>query len=113
MPEKGDAFGLLGIAKRAGAVVTGVDSTRRAVHAGEVRLAILAKDASERQLEKVRKVLEHRGVPIRWVADGERLGKALGVGPLSVVGIKTKTFATQFLTAFPTESLDSDVGQSP
>lgn len=103
-PGEADALGLLGLARRAGAVLRGVDRTRRGADDGEVALAILARDASPVQLEKVRRILEHREVPVRWVSGQEALGRALGEGTLSAVGVTDRTFAEQLLSRLPQES---------
>ena len=88
-----EALALLGLAQRAGAVVKGTDATRRALRKGEVRLVIVARDVSEAQVKKVVPLAEHRDVP--WERDGSRaeLGRAVGEGPLSFVGILEPGFA--------------------
>jgi ribosomal protein L7Ae-like RNA K-turn-binding protein len=100
-PGQSKVLGLLGLARRAGAVSPGVEATRRSLGTGEVRLVLLATDASETQLEKVRGLIRRRGVPVRHVAARDALGKALGRGRLSVVGVTTRSFATQLLEQLP------------
>jgi ribosomal protein L7Ae-like RNA K-turn-binding protein len=107
-----DALGLLGLAHRAGALLRGVDATRRGLDAGEVGLVILAADASEGQLDKVRGILEHRDVPLRWVSGRTVLGRALGQAALSAVGVKDRSFAEQLLKRLPRKpSKGSEVGE--
>lgn len=95
--EKGggadEALRLLGLARRAGAVAPGTDLARRAVRAGEARLILMAGDASEAQLEKVRTVLRSRPVPSATLADRSTLGAAVGRGPVSAVAVTAPSLA--------------------
>ena len=100
-PGQSEALGLLGLARRAGAVSPGVDATRRSLGTGEVRLVLLATDASETQFKKVRGLIRRRGVPVRWVAAREALGRALGCSTLSMVGVTESSFAARLLEQLP------------
>ncbi len=100
-PRESEALGLLGLARRAGAVVPGVDATRRSLGAGEVRLVLLARDASENQFKKVRSLIRSRGVPVRMVSARAALGRALGRSTLSMVGVTATSFAAQLLERLP------------
>jgi ribosomal protein L7Ae-like RNA K-turn-binding protein len=91
-PEKA-LLDLLGLAARAGAVVTGTDMVRRGIRDGEVVHVILAADASPTQQQKLVPLLEVRGVPFRALLDRERLGAALGKGAVSAVGLTNRGFA--------------------
>lgn len=93
--------GLLGIARRAGAVVPGVDASRRAIREGSALLAVLAADAAPGQLDKVKGLLEHREIPVRWVATRDLLGRAVGRPGTSVVVITRHSFAEQLLETLP------------
>ncbi len=109
-PETPEALGLLGIARRAGAVLRGVDATRRGLVADEVLLVLLARDASPTQLTKVQGVLRHRDVPVRWVSGREALGRALGEGPLAAAGVTGRTFAERLAERLPEGSPDEPGG---
>jgi ribosomal protein L7Ae-like RNA K-turn-binding protein len=105
-PREAEALGLLGLARRSGGVVSGVEGVRKGVLSGDLSLVIFASDASEVQLEKVGKLLRHHEVPVRWVSRREVLGHAVGGAPLSVLGVKTRSFADRLLTVLspaPTE----------
>jgi ribosomal protein L7Ae-like RNA K-turn-binding protein len=104
-PGEADALGLLGLAQRAGVVVTGIAETRSALGAGELALVLLARDASAAQLDKVRPLLRHREVPMRWISGRAALGHALGRGPASAAGIGAGGFAARLL-----ELLGPDAG---
>ena len=86
---------LLGLAQRAGALERGTGSTQRAVRDGRARLVLVARDASEVQLEKVLKLLRHRDIPCVTVGDRAELGSAVGSAPLSAVAVTDENFASQ------------------
>ena len=96
-----DALGLLGLARRAGAVTPGVGATRRALQVGALRLVVLATDASETQWRKVRGRARRAGVPVEAVASRTELGRALGRTELSVAGVTDRSFARQLQEKLP------------
>jgi ribosomal protein L7Ae-like RNA K-turn-binding protein len=101
-PGEGDALALLGLAHRAGAVATGVPAVREALRNDAARLVIMAGDASPGQLRKVRGLLEHRELPVRWVTTRDALGRALGRPGTSVVALTTHSFVEQLSSRLPT-----------
>jgi ribosomal protein L7Ae-like RNA K-turn-binding protein len=96
-PGETNALGLLGLAHRAGMVVSGVAETRRSLGADELGLVIFAGDASTTQLEKVQGMLRHRPVPVRWISGRAELGRAIGSAPTSAVGIRQSGFLARLL----------------
>lgn len=56
-------------------------------------MVLIARDAAEGQVAKVRGVLRHHPVAVRWVPDRETLGRAVGSGPLSAVAVTVRSFA--------------------
>jgi ribosomal protein L7Ae-like RNA K-turn-binding protein len=100
-PGESEALSLLGLARRAGAVVPGVEATRRSLEAGRVRLVLLAADASETQYRKVRGLVRRRNVPVRRVSDKDMLGACVGRGTLSVVGVTSSSFVRLLLERLP------------
>lgn len=96
-----DAMGLVGLARRAGAVVSGVEGSREAVRTGSALLVILAADAAPGQLKKVRGLLAHREVPVRWVPSQVGLGRSVGRSIASVVAITSHSFADQLMRRLP------------
>ena len=100
---------LLGLARRAGCVASGVEATRRALRAGEASLVLVAGDASAVQVKKIEGLLGARGVPGAVVADRDRLGRAVGGPPLSAVALTDRRFAERLLRELPGGT--SEVGQ--
>ena len=90
---RAEALALLGIARRAGAVVKGTDATRRGLKGGDIRLVLVAEDGSEVQSRKVLPLARGRGVPWAYLGNRVELGGAVGSGPLTVVGVTEPGFA--------------------
>jgi ribosomal protein L7Ae-like RNA K-turn-binding protein len=84
---------LLGLAARAGRLVSGTDAVRGGVRDGKVRRVIMAADASDTQRRKLTPLLEARRVPYTVVLTRDALGAAIGRGPASAIGLTDANFA--------------------
>lgn len=89
--------GLLGLARRAGRLSVGSRETRIGLHRGEVRLVLLAADASPRDRERVTRVAAEEGVPARIVGDRDTLGAAIGRDAVAVLGVRDAGMAQGLL----------------
>ena len=87
------AVGLLGLARRAGAVAPGIEAVRRAIQTGQARLVLTAEDASRVQLDKIRKAMRDRAIPQVTLGDRDALGASVGTAPLAAVAITNGSFA--------------------
>lgn len=85
--------GLLGLGLRAGHVVIGVEAVRRALQAGECRCVVLARDASQRALEKTARLATAKGIPRIAGPSAQDLGARLGKPPIMVVGVRDPALA--------------------
>ena len=99
----GDPMALLGMARRAGALVSGTGSTRRALKEGRARLVLFAQDASETQRDKVMKLLRHGKTPRATLGTREALGSAVGSGPVSAVAVTDNEFAKELVARLGVE----------
>ena len=93
--RRADVLRLLGLARRAGAVVSGTEAVRGAIRQGEARLILMAEDAAAPQLEKVRRTLKNRAVPQVVLGDQAILGAAVGRAPVSAVAVTGASFAAE------------------
>ena len=91
------ALRLLGLAKRAGAVVSGVGSVRRAVREGEALLILMAEDASSVQMNKIRTTKDEESIPRVTLGDRATLGAAVGRSKLSAVAVTQSSFADRLV----------------
>jgi len=101
---------LLGLARRAGAVVPGTVAVREAVREGRARLVVLAADASPAQLDKVERTLAGRPAPRVSFGDRSGLGAALGKRPLSAVAVTHPSFARQIVAALQESAVVASIG---
>ncbi len=100
-----EVLGVLGLARRAGSVVTGTGAVRDAVRVGSARFVLLAEDGAPGQVGKVANLLRHRSVPSMAWGTREELGRAVGAAPLSAIAITNDGFARRLL-----EELRGDEG---
>ncbi|MDX1493570.1 MAG: L7Ae/L30e/S12e/Gadd45 family ribosomal protein [Longimicrobiales bacterium] len=91
------ALGLLGLARRAGAVAPGTEAVRRAIREGQALLILIAKDASSVQLEKIRTTLHDRSIPQAVLGDRNTLGAAIGFARLTAVAITDRALADRLV----------------
>jgi ribosomal protein L7Ae-like RNA K-turn-binding protein len=92
-----DAYRLLGLARRAGAVAPGTEAVRRAIREGEALLILMAGDASSVQLDKIRTTLNDRSIPRAILGDRNTLGAAVGLAPLSAVAVTNRSLADELV----------------
>jgi ribosomal protein L7Ae-like RNA K-turn-binding protein len=103
-PAERRLLDLLGLAARAGRVVSGTDAVRKGVREGELALVLLAGDASPAQRAKLLPLLAARRVRHRSLLSRAQLGFAIGRAPVSAVGIADHNFARRadaLIAAFP------------
>lgn len=72
------ALSMLGIATKAGKVVTGEFSTEKAVKEGLAVLVVVAEDASDNTKKKFRNMCDYYQVTMKVFSDKNALGNACG-----------------------------------
>ena len=107
MSPASKVYGLLGLARRAGAIVPGTAAVREAVREGRARLVVLAADASPAQLDKVERTLAGNPAPRVSFGDRSGLGAALGKRPVSAVAVTHPAFARQIVAELQHTSVAS------
>ena len=94
MTDKERAYGMIGLAARAGKAVSGSDAVTGAVRAGNVKLLIITKDISGNSLDKVlRNITGTNEIPCYSFGSSDELGDALGKPARAVAAITDKSFA--------------------
>ncbi|MFA5561419.1 MAG: ribosomal L7Ae/L30e/S12e/Gadd45 family protein [Eubacteriales bacterium] len=90
-------FGMLGLCRKAGRVIIGVDLICRALRSAKEKpvLVFLSATASDNTCKKMMDKCGHYRVPCLLIrADSERLGRQLGkAGPVAAVAIADSAFA--------------------
>jgi len=87
---------LLGLATRAGKVITGAELCEKAVKSGKAKLIILTKETSK----NTKKLFCGSGIDIIYVDSMDILGKCTGKETRSVAVITDENFSTAVLKAY-------------
>ena len=90
-PDK--VLGTIGLAVRAGKLVSGEFMTERAIRDGEAELVIIADDASAGTKKKFTDSCRYYRVPILYVFDKDTLGQSIGKRERASVAVLDKGFA--------------------
>ena len=93
MTSKDRVYGMLGLAMRAGKLVSGSDAVIGAIRSGGVELLIITKDISRNSLEKILKNTGDKEITCYSFGTSEELGYALGKPDRTVAAIMDKSFA--------------------
>lgn len=87
----------MGLATKAGKVVSGEFATEKSVKSGKALLVLVADDASENTKKKFRNMCEFYEVPIYFLADKEGIGKSMGKEIRASLAIEDENFATAII----------------
>ncbi|SDC87579.1 Ribosomal protein L7Ae [Paenibacillus sp. UNCCL117] len=90
-------FSNLGLAMRAGKVITGEEAVIESIRSGEAKLVIVAEDASAGTLKKITDKCSHYQVPIHQYGSREQLGGSIGKEMRVVVAVADGGFARLLL----------------
>ena len=93
MTEKDRVYGMLGLAARAGKIVSGSDAVIGAIRLGNVQLLIITKDISRNSLDKILKNMGSGEITCYSFGTSEDLGFALGKPDRTVAAVTDKSFA--------------------
>lgn len=83
----------LGLAMRAGKLVTGDEGVFKAIRGGEAKLVIMAKDASANTRKKFQDKCHFYGVPLLEIGSKHELGRSIGKEMRVTIGVLDGGFA--------------------
>lgn len=86
-------YSYLGLARRAGQVVSGEHAVVGAVKRGQVVLVLIADDASSNTLRKFSALAQNHNVSYLVFGDKDLYGQAIGQSPRAVLGVLDRNFA--------------------
>jgi ribosomal protein L7Ae-like RNA K-turn-binding protein len=92
-----DVLAILGLARRAGEVSGGTAAVRQAIRDGRAKLVVMAADASDTQLDKIRSTIHNRTIPRVCLGDRNTLGAAIGSAPVAAVAVTSASLADRLL----------------
>ena len=107
MPATEAALRLLGLAARAGAVLSGTERVRIAARAGTLHHVLVAGDISANTHDKLIPLLEARAIRYRIVATRNELGAAVGKPPAGALGILDAGLAKRVAALLDSEEENS------
>lgn len=88
---------LLGLAAKAGKLVTGGFSVEEAVKSRKARVVILAADAQQNTVKKFTDKCRHNNIPLRFYGTKEELGRAAGKETRACAAVTDRGFAQSLL----------------
>ncbi|RDY24749.1 50S ribosomal protein L7ae [Romboutsia maritimum] len=90
-------YSFLGLAMRAGKIVSGDDSTLLELRRGNIKLVIIADDASDNTKKLFKDKSSFRNIPYVNFSTKLQLGLSLGKAPRAVLGIKDQGFSDKIM----------------
>ena len=90
-------YSLLGLAMKAGKVVSGEFATDKSVKTGTAMLVLVSVDASDNTKKKFRNMCEFYDVPVYFLSDKETVGKSMGKEIRASLSIQDENFAKAIL----------------
>ena len=90
-------YGLIGLARRAGKISFGTESSIETIEKKKAKLVIVANDSSDRTKKNFKELSEKLNVPFRIVGTIEDLSKSIGQVNKAVIVIKDENFAKEIL----------------
>ncbi len=88
---------MMGLARKAGQLVSGEFATEKAVKEGKARLVIIASDASENTKKLFFDKCRSYSVPLRVYSDKESIGRALGLRYRASAAVTDQGFSESLL----------------
>lgn len=86
-------YSFLGLAAKAGRLLSGDDTCDRALKSGKVHLLIVAEDASELTRKTFDDACRFRQVDIRFFGQKQELGRSIGKEVRAVIAVRDAGFA--------------------
>lgn len=93
---KNRLFSNLGLAQKAGKIVSGEFATENAVKSGTAYMVIVAEDASDNTKKKMRNMTDFYQVPIYFFGSKDELGHCIGKEYRSMLAVLDAGFTKSF-----------------
>lgn len=90
-------YSLLGLANKAGKVVSGEDAVRDGIRHGKIKLTILAEDASKNTSKRFANSAAYYHIPLIVWGQKELLGHFLGKVERTVIGVTDEGFCNALI----------------
>ena len=90
-------YGLLGLARRAGKISFGTESSIETIQKGKAKLVIVTTDSSDRTKNNFEELSKKFNVEFRIFGTIENLSKSIGQNNKAVIVIKDKNFSNEIV----------------
>lgn len=90
-------YGLLGLARRAGKISFGTESSIETIQKGKAKLVIVTIDSSDRTKNNFEELSKKFNVEFRIFGTIENLSKSIGQNNKAVIVIKDKNFSNEIV----------------
>ena len=104
-------LGLVGLGIRGRLAVVGIQQVRDAAKRNRLKVALVARDASQNSLDKVKPLLAARDVPMIENLTGSDLGDVAGRENVSVIGVTDAGLARGIIAALSAKSSEGEVAR--
>lgn len=101
--NKNKILSLLGLATKAGKVVSGEFSTEKAVKSGKGLLVVIAEDASDNTKKKFSNMCRFYEVPLLLCGDKEQLGRCIGKEFRASLAVLDENFTKAIMKNYPSQ----------
>ena len=91
--KKNKLASYLGLARRAGKVLSGYRTCANSIARGGIKLVILAEDTSQNTKDKFQSLCERHGIPFRIYSTTDELSAMAGMTGRGIFGITDGNFA--------------------
>ncbi len=98
------AYSMIGLANKAGKLVSGEDAVRNSIRSGKSKLVILAEDASDNTKKRFNNSAAFYKIALMTWGLKEELGNCIGKSERSVIGITDDNFSKSI-----TQRLEAEV----
>ena len=95
---------LIGLAMKAGKIISGSDLVETGIRTGKAKLVLLAQDASDNTKKRLRDKCTYYQVPIYLYSDKNALGKMIGKEERSAAAVTDDGFAEAIKKILDSES---------
>ena len=90
-------YGLLGLARRAGKLSFGTESSKEIIEKNKAKLVIVAEDCSERTKKNFKQLCENYNTEIKIIGNIEEISKSIGQVNKAVIVVKDENFAKELM----------------
>lgn len=90
-------MGLIGLAARARKIVFGTDACAEQINKKNIKLTIVAEDASERTIKNIQSKCTENNIPFYTILTIEKISKSIGSNNKAVIGITDNNIAKEII----------------